>query len=210
MYLDNAGNVYMSSRQEHYNYDGNYNYHYEQKLTKFNSSGQEQWSTVVDNSSNSYHYSYYNNSDRVQFDSNGGVYVLSHSYDSNDSGNYEDKITKLNSSGQEQWSKGVQNGCGGCGTDDENFVVTSNGDVYYNQYHSTNGLIKLNSSGVEVWNMDALNNANHYWSRQFSDSFGNVYLYSEEWNPDDVYEDPNCPECGPVPNSFSKYFHKLK
>jgi len=58
--------------------------------------------------------------------------------------------------------------------------------------------------------MDALNNANHYWSRQFSDSFGNVYLYSEEWNPDDVYEDPNCPECGPVPNSFSKYFHKLK
>ena len=163
--IDNDGNVYTSGVS-----DGDI------FVIKHDKDGTEQWQRLIDT----------NSSERIGIglDSSNNVYVVGDTDESPSQGSLDFHITKFNSSGTEQWQKGL----GGSGIDQfyGHSTTDSSGNTYGVGYTTSAGqgsfaqyLAKWNSSGTVQWQRTLSMSGQHTGRDVALDSSGNVYMCGE-------------------------------
>ncbi len=148
-------------------------------VVKFDSSGDEVWTKIVTTSGDQ-DYGY----EIIQVD-DGGYTIISKSKDHGGS-NYDLLITKLNSSGVEQWSKTI----GGSNIDYGLSIVQANDGSYAvtgssSSYGGTDADIivsKLSSLGVEEWTKTIGGSIDDYGHSIIATSDGGYALTGRSWS----------------------------
>ncbi|MEO6694200.1 MAG: SBBP repeat-containing protein, partial [Ignavibacteria bacterium] len=181
--VDAAGNVYVTG----FSYDSLSSEDY--ATIKYNSSGEEQWISKYNGSSNEFDIS-----TAIDVDGAGNVYVTGYSFDSNSSEDYA--TIKYNSSGFQLWVS-KYNGSGNDYDIAMALKTDNNGNVYVTgySYASVNSedyaTIKYNSSGEEQWSeiFEDKTNGSDIANSIEVDGLGNVYVtgYSYEGSSRDDY-----------------------
>ena len=149
-------------------------------LTKFNSSGNEVWSSQIGTSGGDYSYS-------VAVDASGNSYISGYTsgvLGSSSAGGYDAFLTKFDSSGSELWTQQI-----GTLSSDKSYsvAVDASGNVYISG--STSGVLgssykgnddafltKFDSSGSELWTQQI---GTSRWDYSYSvavDGSGNAYI----------------------------------
>ncbi len=182
--VDGSGNVYVTGYTYYYDgLDGNTNAgYYDIFLTKYNSSGNKQWTKQWGTSSNDF-------GKGVTVDGSGNIYVTGYTngdLDGNtNAGYYDIFLTKYSSSGNKQWTK--QWGTAG---DDRGIDIAVDGsdNVYVTgyTYGSLDGNIDTGSADIFLTKYDS--SGNKQWTKQMGtskydeatdvavDTNGNVYI----------------------------------
>lgn len=145
--VDSSGNVYATF---FWYTDGSDIYQGNPTVIKYNSSGTFQWVRTVNGDGL---YKYVQNAGGVTVDSSGNVYYIHTVY--NTSFN-NPVVTKFNSSGTWQWSKG--NGGGNYGY---SMATDASDNIYFAQ---STAIYKMNTSGTGIWGMSS------------NQEMGNLYL----------------------------------
>jgi hypothetical protein len=163
--IDNDGNVYLSGASNS-----------DILVVKYDKDGTEQWQRLIDT----------NSSEKVGIglDSSNNVYVVGDTDESPSQGSLDFHITKFNSSGTEQWQKGL----GGSGIEQffGHSTTDSSGNTYGGGYTTSAGqgtfaqyLVKWNSSGTVQWQRTLSMSGQHTGRDVSFDSSGNVYMCGE-------------------------------
>ena len=163
--IDSDGNVYTSGVSEGDIF-----------VVKHDKDGTEQWQRLIDT----------NSSEKVGIglDSSSNVYVVGDTDESPSQGSLDFHITKFNSSGTEQWQKGL----GGSGIEQffGHSTTDSSGNTYGVGYTTSAGqgtfaqyIAKWNSSGTVQWQRTLSMSGQHTGRDVALDSSGNVYMCGE-------------------------------
>ena len=162
--IDSDGNVYTSGVSNSDIF-----------VIKHDKDGTEQWQRLINT----------NNSEKtgIGLDSSNNVYVVGDTEESSQ-GSLDFHITKFNSSGTEQWQRGL----GGSGIDQfyAHSTTDSSGNTYGAGYTTSAGqgtfaqyLVKWNSSGTVQWQRTLSMSGQHTGRDVAFDSSGNVYMCGE-------------------------------
>jgi hypothetical protein len=149
-------------------------------LTKYNSSGAQQWIRQIGTSAHDYGYS-------VAVDSSGNAYVTGYTSGAltgANAGSSDVFVTKYNSSGTQQWIRQIGTSASDTGS---GVAVDSSGNAYVTGY--TGGALtgasagsydvfvtKYNSSGTQQWMRQIGTSASDTGSGVAVDSSGNAYV----------------------------------
>lgn len=163
--IDSDGNVYTSGAS-----NGDI------LVFKHDKDGTEQWQRLINT----------NSSEKVGIglDSSNNVYVVGDTDESPTQGSLDFHITKFNSSGTEQWQKGL----GGSGIEQffGHSTTDSSGNTYGVGYTTSSGqgsfgqyFAKWNSSGTVQWQRTLSMSGQHTGRDVALDSSGNVYICGE-------------------------------
>lgn len=163
--IDSSGNVYTSGVSEGDIF-----------VVKHDKDGTEQWQRLINT----------NSSEKIGIglDSSNNVYVVGDTDESPSQGSLDFHITKFNSSGTEQWQKGL----GGSGIEQffGHSTTDSSGNTYGVGYTTSSGqgsfgqyLAKWNSSGTVQWQRTLSMSGQHAGHDVALDSSGNVYMCGE-------------------------------
>ena len=177
--LDAVGNAYISGYTEG-NLDGPNVGLADAFLTKFDTSGNELWSTQIDTTS-------YDRSNSVVVDAAGNVYISGHTQGNlggSNAGGNDAFLIKFDPSGAELWTKQI-----GTMSDDRSYsvAVDTTGNAYISGWTKGNlggtnaglsdaFLIKFDTSGTELWTKQiGTMNDDKSWSVAV-DAAGNAYI----------------------------------